>query len=58
MIGTHYIPRKMIVYNVLNTHNGFQIQAFMPRRVSVDDRTKVLDWFYSYRSQVHSQNPL
>lgn len=50
--------RKPIVYNVLQTSNGWQIQAFLPTRISPDDRMKVLVWFDTYRTEVHRQNPL
>lgn len=49
--------RKSIVYNVLQTDNGWQIQALLPARISPSDRIKLLDWFRSYRDEVHHSRP-
>jgi hypothetical protein len=56
---TRYLrpSKKPIVYNVLRTASGWQVQAFLPKRVSPDDRVLILDWFHSYRSQVQLQHP-
>jgi hypothetical protein len=51
-------PRKQkIVYNVIPTGQGWQVQALVPDRISVDDRIKVIDWFHAYRSTVRKQYP-
>ena len=50
--------KRKIVYNVLRTNNGWQVQAFMPKGVSGDDRILVLDWFHQYRAEVHRRHPL
>ena len=51
------MSKKAIIYKVLHTNGGYQIQAFMPRYMPAGDRTKILDWFQSYRVEVHRQNP-
>ena len=48
---------KYIVYNVLKTENGWQIQAFLPRSISPADRMNLLEWFRSYRSEVQLLHP-
>jgi hypothetical protein len=50
--------KNRIVYNVLKTQKGWQVQAFLPRRISPDDRITILDWFHTYRSKVLEQHPL
>ena len=49
---------EKIVYNVLKTRSGWQVQAFLPKRISADDRIVVIDWFHCYRSEVQRQHPL
>ena len=49
--------RNSIVYNVVPTSRGWQVQALVPDRISTDDRIKVIDWFHAYRSTVHRQYP-
>jgi len=52
-------PRKdAIVYNVLATPDGWQVQAFLPKRISPSDRCVVLDWFHEYRSKVQALHPI
>ncbi|HUG82904.1 MAG TPA: hypothetical protein VML01_14640 [Bryobacterales bacterium] len=48
---------KAIVYNVLETDNGWQIQALLPSRISPTDRLKLLDWFRSYREELKQSRP-
>ena len=52
------LKEQRIVYSLLRTSVGWQVQAFLPRHVSANDRIKVIDWFHSYRSTVHKDNPL
>lgn len=49
---------NQIIYNVVSTGRGWQVQALVPAKLSGDDRIKVIDWFHSYRSTVHKQYPL
>ena len=48
---------QKIVYNLLKTDAGWQVQAFLPRQVSANDRIAVIDWFHGYRSQVQREHP-
>jgi hypothetical protein len=48
---------RAITYSVTKMPDGWRIQAEMPKHVSPLDRTKVLDWFHDYRSQVRRTNP-
>ena len=57
MIGPPLSAKKTIVYNVLHTQTGWQIQAFLPKRISPEDRVKIIDWMHSYRSEVRLKNP-
>ena len=57
MIDPPVSGKKIIVYNVLHTQTGWQIQAFLPKRISPDDRVKIIDWMHNYRSEVRRQNP-
>jgi hypothetical protein len=47
-----------IVYNVVKIPEGWRVEAKLPKHVSVQDRTTVLNWFQQYRSIVRSANPL
>lgn len=47
-----------IVYEVLKTDNGWRISAKTPKRIALDDRRKVINWFREYRSKVRQLNPL
>ena len=49
--------KKEIVYNILPTSSGWQIQVFLPNRLSPTDRMMVLDWIHAYRAQVRAENP-
>jgi len=59
-LSNPYLSRKnkSIVYNVVRTANGWQVEAVMPSKVPPSDRLKVLDWFKEYREQVRSAHPL
>lgn len=52
------LREQKIVYNLLRTSAGWQLQAFLPRRVSIADKIKVIDWFHDYRTAVQKQHPL
>lgn len=49
---------KAIVYNVLRVDSGWRIIAALPKNVSSDDRTTVLDWFREYRAKLRQMHPL
>lgn len=49
--------KDAIVYNVLATPDGWQLQAFLPKGISPSDRCTVLDWFHEYRSKVQALHP-
>ena len=49
---------KAITYNVLRTDFGWRIEALTPKKITVDDRAKVIEWFRTYRSAVRAQHPL
>ncbi len=46
-----------IVYNMLPTDNGWQLQVLLPKRVPPGDRRIVLDWLQSYRNEIRSKHP-
>ncbi len=49
--------RKPIVYNVVKTPSGWQIQAILPPRLSPSDKIKIIDWFHTYRSTIRAEHP-
>ena len=55
-----YLPRrsKAIVYNVLQTTDGWNVEVVMPAKIPPSDRLKVLEWLRDYREQVRTAYPL
>jgi len=49
---------KSIVYNVLNTADGWDLEILLPSRIPPSDRIKILEWLRGYRAQVRSEHPL
>ena len=47
-----------IVYNVVKIPGGWRLEAKLPKHVSNQDRTTVLNWFQQYRSDVRGAHPL
>jgi hypothetical protein len=52
------MSNKAIVYNVLKIDSGWRIQAVTPKGLSSSDRTRVIEWFKSYRSKLRELHPL
>jgi len=54
-----YLSRrnKSIIYNVLNTSDGWDIEISLPAHTPPSDRVKVLEWLRSYKAQVRSEHP-
>lgn len=49
---------KSIIYNVLKTDDGWNVEILLPSNIPPSDRIKILDWIRSYRVQVRAEHPL
>jgi len=49
---------KSIVYNVLKTSDGWNVEVIVPPRIPASDRVKVLEWLRDYKGQVKAAHPL
>jgi hypothetical protein len=47
-----------IALNVLKTDDGWRVEAHFPKKLSGEDRLKLIDWFAAYRTQVRQMHPL
>ena len=47
-----------IVYEVVETGEGWQVAVFLPPKTSASDRIRVLNWMEDYRTRIRRQYPL
>lgn len=46
-----------ILINTSQRSNGWRVEAWLPRKVSVSDRRIVLDWLGAYGAEIRRQHP-
>ena len=51
-------PTGTIVYEAVETGEGWQVAVVLPPKISVSDRIRVLNWMEDYRTSIRRQYPL
>jgi hypothetical protein len=62
-VTAHHFPNrfkrdeKAIYYSFVKMADGWKIEAVVPKRVSPDDRLRIVNWLRDYKSQVQKIHP-
>ncbi len=51
-------PKRAIVYDAVQTGDGWHVEVVLPPNISASDRILILNWLESYRTSIRQQYPL